>query len=99
MSQTMNIDEQVELAQMLARFKLHVRRVLNESVDLDLLKNDPEYARERLSQIEEKAEDEDLLVSVLMLRERLCSRAPARSASPEPQPHAPETKYRFGARG
>jgi hypothetical protein len=96
MSQTMNIDEQVELAHMLARFKLHVRRALNESVDLDLLKNDPEYARERLSQIEEKAEDEDLLVSVLVLRERLYSRAPA---PPEPQPRAPETKYRLGARG
>jgi len=56
MSQTMNIDEQVELAHMLARFKLQVRRELNESVDLDLLKNDPEYTRKRLSQIEEKAE-------------------------------------------
>jgi hypothetical protein len=99
MSQTMNIDEQVELAHMLARFKLHVRRELNESVDLDLLKNNPEYARVRLSQIEEKAEHEDLLVSVLMLRERLCNRAPA---TQEPQPRAPEvsvTKYRFGARG
>lgn len=96
MSQTMNIDEQVELAHMLARFKLHVRRALNESVDLDLLKNDPEYAHDRLAQIEEKAEDEDLLVSVLVLRERLCSRAPA---PPVPQPLAPETKYRFGARG
>jgi len=99
MSKTMNIDEQVELAHMLARFKLHVRRVLNESVDLDLLKNDPEYARERLSQIEEKAEDEDLLVSVLMLRERLCSRPPAPTVAPEPQPSAPETRYRFGLRG
>jgi len=99
MSQTMNIEEQVELAHMLARFKLQVRRELNESVDLDLLKSDPEYARKRLSQIEEKAEDEDLLVSVLVLRERLCSRAPAPPAPPVPQPHAPETKYRFGARG
>lgn len=98
MSQTMNIDEQVELAHMLARFKLHVRRELNESVDLDLLKNDPEYARERLSQIEEKAEDEELLVSVLMLRERLCNRAPT-APEPQPQPSAPETKYRFGLRG
>lgn len=96
MSQTMNIDEQVELAHMLARFKLQVRRELNESVDLDLLKNNPEYAHERLSQIEEKAEDEDLLVNVLMLRERLCSRAPA---PPESQPEEPQTKYRFGARG
>ena len=99
MSQTMNIDEQVELAHMLARFKLQVRRELNESVDLDLLKSDPEYARKRLSQIEEKAEDEDLLVSVLVLRERLCSRAPAPTAPPVPQPRAPQTKYRFGARG
>ncbi len=95
----MNIDEQVELAHLLARFKLQVRRELNESVDLDLLKNDPEYARERLSQIEEKTEDEALLVSVLVLRERLCSRAPAAPAAPVLQPPAPESKYRFGARG
>ncbi len=65
------MDENMEKAQMLARFKLQVKRALSETVDLEALTRDPQYARQRLSEIEEAAADEDLLVMVLRLRDLL----------------------------
>ncbi|KAB2926680.1 MAG: hypothetical protein F9K30_05955 [Dechloromonas sp.] len=63
------MDEKLEKAQLMARFKLMVKRALSQSVDLERLSREPAYARERLAEIEEAAEDEDLLVMVLRLRD------------------------------
>lgn len=63
--------KQMETAQLLARFKLQVKRALGQSVDLERLTREPSYARQRLSEIEEAAEDEDLLVMVLRMRDLL----------------------------
>ncbi len=88
--------EEIELARLLARFKLQVRRDLNESVDLGRLRHDAQYARVRLDEIEEAASDEELLVTLLLLRERLVGVPVADLACP-PVPEG--RKYRFGARG
>uniref|UniRef100_Q47FZ6 Uncharacterized protein n=1 Tax=Dechloromonas aromatica (strain RCB) TaxID=159087 RepID=Q47FZ6_DECAR len=65
------MEKQMEMAQLLARFKLQVKRTLGESVDLESLTRNPAYARQRLSEIEEAAGDEELLVMVLRLRDCL----------------------------
>ena len=67
----MTIEKQLEIAQMLARFKLQVKRSLGETVDLEKLAREPAYARQRLSEIEEAATEEDLLIMVLRLRDLL----------------------------
>lgn len=67
----MSMEKQMEKAQLLARFKLQVKRSLGESVDLESLARNPVYARQRLSEIEEAADDEALLVMVLRLRDYL----------------------------
>jgi hypothetical protein len=66
-----SMEKQMEMAQLLARFKLQVKRTLGESVDLESLTRNPAYAKQRLSEIEEAADDEDLLVMVLRLRDLL----------------------------
>lgn len=63
--------KQMETAQLLARFKLQVKRALGQSVDLERLTREPSYARQRLSEIEEAAEEEELLVMVLRMRDLL----------------------------
>lgn len=63
------MDQQMETAQLLARFKLQVKRSLGESVDLERLTREPDYALQRLKEIEEAAEDIDLLVMVVRLRD------------------------------
>jgi len=65
------MDKQMETAQLLARFKLQVKRTLGELVDLERLTREPAYARQRLNEIEDAAEDEDLLIMVLRLRDLL----------------------------
>jgi hypothetical protein len=67
----MPIEKQLEMVQMLARFKLQVKRALGESVDLERLARDTAYARQRLAEIEEAAMEEELLVMVLRLRDLL----------------------------
>ena len=93
------MNEDIELLRFLARLKLQVRRELDQSVDLDRLKNEPEYARQRLSEIEECTADEDLLVLVLRLRAMLVPRA---SLIPpvvkEVTRVSSEQRYLFGAR-
>jgi hypothetical protein len=69
--------KQMETAQLLARFKLQVKRALGQSVDLERLTREPGYARQRLSEIEEAAEDEELLVMVLRMRDLLLPFTPA----------------------
>ncbi|MDD3482326.1 hypothetical protein [Azovibrio restrictus] len=92
-----------ELPRLLARFKLQVRRLLNQAVDLEKLVQDPEYARVRLAEIEDVADDEELLVTLLRLRTLLSPVA----AAPEPEAEAlaessparaSARDYRFGAR-
>jgi hypothetical protein len=98
MSETLNdLEQQLELARMLAKFKLQVRRSLDQSVDLERLKNEPAYARQRLAEIEEATTDEELLVSLLLLRDRLALKQGPTPARP-PVP-AKGGKYLFGARG
>lgn len=67
----MSMEKSMEMAQLLARFKLQVKRSLAETVDLEALTRDPAYARQRLAEIEEAAADEELLVMVLRLRDHL----------------------------
>jgi len=93
------MENQLEEIRLLARFKLQVRRLLNQSVDLEKLRNDPVYAADCLARVEEKADDEELLVLALRLRAMLVPRSPA--AQPVPavaEPVATEKKYLFGAR-
>lgn len=101
----MSMEKQLEMAQLLARFKLQVKRSLGESVDLESLARNPTYARQRLSEIEEAADDEGLLVMVLRLRDHLVPHDPApQTAAPPPEPAAEaparqETRrYLMGAR-
>ncbi len=100
----MSMDKQMEMAQLMARFKLQVKRTLSETVDLDRLIRDADYARQRLAEIEEAALDEELLVMVLRLRDHLLPVTPVASvvAAPPPPPAEPPPKetrnYLMGAR-
>lgn len=93
------MSEELELMQLMARFKLQVRRQLNQMVDLDLLKIDSAYARTRLSEIENLADDEELLMMVLRLRSSLLSVAPPPAPNVIDEPLADTGhRYKFGAR-
>jgi hypothetical protein len=99
-----SMDKKLEMAQLLARFKLQVKRSLGESVDLESLVRNPAYARQRLAEIEEAADDESLLVMVLRLRDHVLPvEAPPVVVTPEPPvavaPVRQETRnYLMGAR-
>lgn len=82
--------KQMETAQLLARFKLQVKRALGQSVDLERLTREPSYARQRLSEIEEAAEEEELLVMVLRMRDMLLPFTPEVAPVGEAVPAAPE---------
>ncbi|MBS1145482.1 MAG: hypothetical protein H6R14_2888 [Proteobacteria bacterium] len=102
----MPIEKQLEIAQMLARFKLQVKRSLGESVDLEKLTRDASYARQRLAEIEEAATEEELLVMVLRLRDllvpldqpNLAAAAPAAPALPDMPGNRETRSYLMGAR-
>lgn len=95
----MDEPSRIELIRLLAKFKLQVRRQLNQTVDLYQLENDVAYARDRLSEIEDEADDEELLVMVLHLRELLVPRSAPTITSAHPiTASAPEKRYLFGAR-
>lgn len=102
----MSMEKQMEQAQLLARFKLQVKRTLGESVDLESLSRNPAYARQRLSEIEEAADDEDLLVMVLRLRDCLLPvesipaavETPAAHEAVEPPGKQETRSYLMGAR-
>lgn len=98
----MSREEQLEIAQLMARFKLQVKRSLNETVDLERLARDVAYARQRLAEVEEAAFEEELLVMVLRLRSHLLPVEPGTPTAvpPEEQQPAPrETRrYLLGAR-
>ena len=105
-------EQEIETVRLLARFKLQVRRNFDRAVDLKALSEDRAYAESVLSEIEDLAEDEELLVMVLRLRERLLAPPPEPAQAPvAPAPLAPAAAtpsataarlardYRFGARG
>lgn len=105
------MDDAMARAQLLARFKLQVKRTLGETVDLEALTRDPQYARQRLSEIEDAATEEELLIMVLRIRDLLLpappvletqNEAPSSAAKPTPPPapaSAKETRnYLLGAR-
>ena len=98
----MSMDKQMEVAQLLARFKLQVKRTLGETVDLERITRDADYTRQRLAEIEEAAPDEDLLVMVLRLRDHLLPPETPPTPAPVAAPAAPEAKetrrYLMGAR-
>lgn len=93
------MDEKLERVQLMARFKLMVKRLLNETVDLERLARDAAYARQRLAEIEEAAADEELLVMVLRLREWCVPDTPAAAAVAEAGAATrPTRSYVLGAR-
>ena len=96
------MDETLEKARLMARFKLMVKRTLNQSVDLERLSREPAYARARLGEIEEAASDEELLVMVLRLRDSCLPHLAEAPAAAPPAETAPATRptrsYMLGAR-
>lgn len=95
------MENQIEEIRLLARFKLQVRRVLNQSVDLERMRNDHAYARVVLTKVEENADDEELLVLAMRLHDLLLSRPAGQAGNAPSMPGAtmPEpNKYMFGAR-
>lgn len=84
------MDDAMARAQLLARFKLQVKRTLGETVDLEALTRDPQYARQRLAEIEDAATEEDLLIMVLRLRDLLLPAAPPPELLAETTPPAAE---------
>jgi len=102
---TIMSEAEIELARLLARFKLQVKRALGRSVNLTAMMNDPAYARATLDEIEELADDEEFLLLVICLREKLAPAAVAAPVVPAPASEAAPARsqalrdYRFGARG
>ncbi|RMX03449.1 hypothetical protein D8I35_16320 [Corticibacter populi] len=99
-------ESEFELAQLMARFKLHVRKHLGLAVDLEQMANDKTYASAMLRAVENEAEDEDLLILLVRLRSRLNRPAPVSTAGEAPAatdtPRKPSPllrDHRFGARG
>ncbi|MGH8492157.1 MAG: hypothetical protein ACRERR_03480 [Moraxellaceae bacterium] len=93
----------------LAKFKLMAKQQLKKNVDLEKLSSNQEYARLVLRELENAAEDEEMLLMVLHMRELLLpATAPivppaASSAIPEKtEEEKADAKgnknYAFGAR-
>lgn len=78
----MDYSEKIKL---LAKFKLMVKQQLKKNVDLEKLTTNPEYARTALRELEDAANEEEMLLLVLHMREVLL---PA-EAAPVPVPAAP----------
>jgi len=88
-------ENEIEMATLLARFKLKVRRDLGLSVDLSAMSADKAYAEKSLKEVEELAEDEDLLVMVIRLR-HLLGQGGAKAGDSQAQNGG--RSYQFGAR-
>jgi hypothetical protein len=103
------LQNRLETVQLLARFKLSVRRHLQIAVDLQLLEADAAYARRVLAAVEAAAEDEQLLILTLQVRDRilppvtppnLAAARQNRSDSVNVVEASAQTRsYMFGARG
>lgn len=104
---------QLDMIRLMVRFKLQVRRLLDQAVDLDQLVSDLPYARTRLAEIEAACQDEDLLIMLVQLRTHLLEGGQEESKSrPKSTPRNASTttaanevvpahrhKYLYGARG
>lgn len=84
---------------LLARFTIQARKLIG-AVDSNLLANDEIYRNSIFQQIDAKAEEELLLLS-LTLRNKLGTLGAATKAVEEPTKKADNVtdKYKFGARG
>jgi hypothetical protein len=83
---------------LLARFTIQARKLIG-AVDSNLLANDEIYRNSIFQQIDAKAEEELLLLS-LTLRNKLGALGTAKSAEePAKNPDNVADKYKFGARG
>lgn len=98
---------QNEKVRLMANLQLSAKRALRMSINLDYLANDPNYARICLAEIEAAADDEELLVMVVRLREILLARPDDKQAprppaaipeAPKPAPAEEIRTYKFGAR-
>lgn len=79
---------------LLARFTIQARKLIG-AIDSNLLVNDEAYRNSIFQQIDAKAEEELLLLS-LTLRNKLNHAEKAKVAEPV---NTDNVKYRFGARG
>ena len=103
------LQDRLETVQLLARFKLSVRRHLQIAVDLQLLQADPNYAERVLAAIEGAAEDEQLLILTLQVRDCILpvpvvapsatAARTAHEAANVAQVNNQTRTYMFGARG
>ena len=100
------MDQRLETAQLMARFKLCLRRSLQSSVDLQRMTQDRDYAQQVLRDAEDRADTEELLVLTLQLRDALFPAAMRQIepvvAAPLPPPATSDSgqtrNYKFGAR-
>ncbi|HSI44113.1 MAG TPA: hypothetical protein VK949_07195 [Methylotenera sp.] len=81
---------------LLARFTIQARKLIG-AIDSNMLINDEIYRNGIFQQIDAKAEEELLLLS-LTLRNKLDSQNKAKTVEPAKPDNATE-KYKFGARG
>ncbi len=65
------MDQRLETAQLMARFKLCLPRSLQSSVDLQKMTQDRDYAEQTLRETEDRADTEELLMLTLQLRDLL----------------------------
>jgi hypothetical protein len=83
---------------LLARFTIQARKLIG-AIDSNLLANDETYRNSIFQQIDAKAEEELLLLS-LTLRNKLGSLGKAQTVEePAPRTDNVSDKYKFGARG
>ena len=78
------MDDRLEIARLLARYKLAVRRSLQQSVDLQLMVQDRNYADFKLRETEDAAGNEELLILIVQLREALFPAAPVQAVIAAP---------------
>lgn len=104
----MTADTDFDTAMLMARLKLHARKQLGITVDLEQLEADADYASATLRAIEDAAEEENLLALVVRLRGKLSKPQASplthivHTALPKEPPARPPQflrDHRFGARG
>lgn len=98
-----------ELMQMMARFKLRMRRVLNQTVDTYRFLEDRDYAFAMLK-IADGSDDEDLIIMSMRVSDMMgmmpggnttpkALAKEAAGATGEGKEEKPKDRYMFGARG
>lgn len=82
---------------LLARFTIQARKLIG-AIDSNLLANDENYRNSIFQQIDAKAEEEELLLLSLTLRNKLGTFGKPKNIE-EPVSSNTSDKYKFGARG